>query len=134
MHRWPLVHPEVLQERPIKDNAGDAAQSACHLHERIREIVGGRRVRRLRRLETTNGLPMHWTRGGFPTPISSYQGAFIHHRSLAGAASGAHSEARPAKAFATILFICEDGGRMARRRILERGTVPQINSAAGKKK
>src|SRR5260221_11368148 len=77
---------------------------------------------------------MHWTRGGFPTPISSYQGAFIHHRSLAGAASGAPSEARPAKAFATILFICEDGGRMARRRILERGTVRQINSAAGGKK
>src|SRR5258707_4146200 len=96
MHRWPLVHPEVLQERPIKDNAGDAAQSACHLHERSREIVGGRRVRRLRCPEAINGLPMHWTRGGFPTPISSYQGAFIHHRSL-DAASGAPSEATPAK-------------------------------------
>src|SRR5258707_4210928 len=97
MHRWPLVHPEVLQERPIKDNAGDAAQSACHLHERIREIVGGRRVRRLRRPETINGLPMHWTRGGIAKPISFYQKAFIHHPSLvpASAATPPPSPAHP---------------------------------------
>src|SRR5258707_15089460 len=112
MHRWPLVHPEVLQERPIKDNAGDAAQSACHLHERIREIVGGRRVRRLRRPETINGLPMHWTRGGVPKPILSYQRAFIHHPSLY-AANGAPPQTTPAKRFLPSFLFSGTAGELA---------------------